>query len=212
MGTFRNLFWTIAMVAAISSCGGSDDNNIQTTGIDTEPVSTDGINTTADEPNENEPTIGDGDSSGDTIDTVDSDTDTTADSGTANGEPVEADITTGTDINRLNILSGDIEVASIDTPVGINFSTDISPSGQFVVYQNLELDDIYLRDFDAQTTTRISVGVNGEMSNDNSGDPKFSRSGQFISFRSSATNLIDNDTNFKQDVFLYPFGAASAQK
>lgn len=52
----------------------------------------------------------------------------------------------------------------------------------------------------AQSTTRVSVGLNGEP-NGESADPRISRSARVIVFSSTASNLVPGDTNGVRDVF-----------
>lgn len=50
---------------------------------------------------------------------------------------------------------------------------------------------------------RITNGWNGEPSNGDSGTPAISADGRFVAFVSSASNLVPNDTNGVEDVFVY---------
>jgi Tol biopolymer transport system component len=50
---------------------------------------------------------------------------------------------------------------------------------------------------------RISIGVNGDESNRWSGSPSVSDDGRYIAFSSEATNLVPDDTNGYEDIFLY---------
>jgi Tol biopolymer transport system component len=88
----------------------------------------------------------------------------------------------------------------------------ISANGRFVGFDssasNLvpgdtnNLQDIFVRDLQAQTTSRVSVGAGGAESNGISISPKLSSDGRFVSFESDATNLVAADTNGTVDVFL----------
>ena len=64
--------------------------------------------------------------------------------------------------------------------------------------------DVYVRDLDASTTTIVSVGSAGERSNGQSGSAGLALSldGRFVAFSSQATNLVANDTNARDDVFV----------
>jgi Tol biopolymer transport system component len=63
------------------------------------------------------------------------------------------------------------------------------------------VSDVFLHDRNTGKTTRVSVGKNGQ-GNYGSFDPDISAYGGFVVFESKATNLIGNDTNGQQDVFL----------
>jgi len=65
------------------------------------------------------------------------------------------------------------------------------------------VSDIFMRDPQAGLTTRISVNSDGVQANRPSSFPSISADGRYITFYSSATNLVPGDTNGKDDVFLY---------
>ena len=56
----------------------------------------------------------------------------------------------------------------------------------------------------AQTTTRVSVATGGGQANGESpyAGAKLSSNGQFVAFRSVATNLVAGDTNALSDIFV----------
>jgi Tol biopolymer transport system component len=99
----------------------------------------------------------------------------------------------------------------------------ISPDGRFVLWETLaqgwvagdanRAADIYLRDRDADgdrvldepgdlTTTRISVGLGGADTDQESQEAAISDNGRFVTFSSQATNLVTNDTNGVRDIFV----------
>jgi hypothetical protein len=53
------------------------------------------------------------------------------------------------------------------------------------------------------TTTRISVDSNGNEANGGSFSPWISENGRFVSFESSASNLVPGDTNGFSDIFVH---------
>ncbi len=58
----------------------------------------------------------------------------------------------------------------------------------------------------AETTTRVSVHSNGRQSSDESsiqGSQSISADGRFIAFESLAGNLVNGDTNRRQDIFVH---------
>lgn len=63
--------------------------------------------------------------------------------------------------------------------------------------------DIFVRDMQTQTTTLASLSSMGVQANDYSEAPSISGDGRFVAFVSSATNLVANDTNNKDDVFVH---------
>lgn len=89
----------------------------------------------------------------------------------------------------------------------------ISANGQFVAYSSSAsnlvdgdsngAEDIFVRDRFTKTTTRVSVGAQNKQSNNWSQYQNISANGQFISFSSSASNLVSDDSNGRDDVFVY---------
>ena len=89
----------------------------------------------------------------------------------------------------------------------------ISQDGRFVAFASeadnlVESDtnescDVFVYDQEEETTTRASIGLNGEPANGDSYGPGFGSDGRFVTFASMATNLVSDDTNDAADVFLY---------
>jgi archaellum component FlaF (FlaF/FlaG flagellin family) len=65
------------------------------------------------------------------------------------------------------------------------------------------MQDIFVRDLQTGTITRVSVGLNGVQSNSSSAGPSISGDGRYIAFESAANNLVPNDTNGLNDIFVY---------
>ncbi len=65
--------------------------------------------------------------------------------------------------------------------------------------------DVFVRDVQAGTTTRVSVAADGAEANGDSGllGMAMSSDGRWVAYYSSATNLIANDTNGRRDAFLH---------
>lgn len=118
----------------------------------------------------------------------------------------------------LDRSSGKIERVSIATDgteaqSGTYYYSLLSDDGRYVAFfsdsSNLVADDtngvmdVFVRDRQKNTTTRISVDANGQEGNGDSYFPKFSSDGRFITFSSDAENLVPGDTNKHTDVFLY---------
>jgi hypothetical protein len=62
--------------------------------------------------------------------------------------------------------------------------------------------DVYVRDRWTGTTERASVDMAGQEPNGVSVNPALSADGRFVAFDSSASNLVEGDTNGRIDVFL----------
>jgi hypothetical protein len=113
-----------------------------------------------------------------------------------------------------------VSVSSSGTQAnGASFYAILSADGRWVAFRsdasNLitgdtnGVGDIFLRDRQTNTTTRISVGTGGAQSNGKSDRPTISNDGRFILFESDATNLAAGDTNAVTDMFLYDRIAAT---
>jgi VCBS repeat-containing protein len=86
----------------------------------------------------------------------------------------------------------------------------VSDDGDLVVFESIATNlvagdtngrsDIFLRDRDAQTTTLISIDSEGGTADGNSYFAGISRDGNFVVFRSNATDLVD-DLDLPPDVF-----------
>jgi Tol biopolymer transport system component len=63
--------------------------------------------------------------------------------------------------------------------------------------------DVFVHNRSTAMTTRVSVGPGGIQSNHHSFAATISRDGRWVAFRSDATNLVSDDTNLVQDVFVH---------
>jgi Tol biopolymer transport system component len=63
--------------------------------------------------------------------------------------------------------------------------------------------DIFVRDLQASTTERISLGSLGQPSNGHSYYPAITPGGRYVAFDSFADNLVLGDANGIRDIFLY---------
>ena len=89
----------------------------------------------------------------------------------------------------------------------------MSADGRYVVYQSFAADlvagdtngriDIFLYDRQIDTTVRVSVASDGTQANSDSRAPQISAGGRYITFLSSASNLVAGDTNNSSDTFLH---------
>lgn len=108
------------------------------------------------------------------------------------------------DIYVRDLVNGTTELISYDTggAAGNNHShneASISDDGRYVVFESSATDliasdtnsqsDIFLRDRDMDTTTRVSVSDSEAQANDYSEDPTISADGRYVVFTSYATNL-----------------------
>ena len=62
--------------------------------------------------------------------------------------------------------------------------------------------DVFLRDRETGTTSRLSVSSSGAEGDGDSFDQAISADGRFLAFASDASNLVGDDTNGAADVFV----------
>jgi hypothetical protein len=98
---------------------------------------------------------------------------------------------------------------------GSSFTSALSANGRFVAFISVASDlvandtngkgDVFVHDLKTGTTKLVSINSRGTASgDDNSVYPALSISadGRFVAFRSDASDLVENDTNFTSDVFV----------
>ena len=114
-------------------------------------------------------------------------------------------------------LSGTTERVSLG-PGGVqgdgdSYGAAISADGRFVAFSSEATNlakgdtngttDVFVRDRQKGTTRRVSVGSSGVQGNGQSFAGSFSADGRFVAFDSYATNLVSDDTNGENDVFVH---------
>lgn len=87
-----------------------------------------------------------------------------------------------------------------------------SADGRYVVFDSFApnlvagdtngLTDVFLRDRQARTTVRVSLGAGGSQAGGSSWGAAMSPDGRFIAYTSDAADLVPGDTNGYADVFL----------
>jgi Tol biopolymer transport system component len=94
--------------------------------------------------------------------------------------------------------------------VGASLNPSISDDGRHLAFQSTAplaplasgFTDVYVRDRVDGTTILISVGGGGVAANSFSSDAHLSSDGRFVTFSSSASNLVSGDTNGFDDIFV----------
>lgn len=109
-------------------------------------------------------------------------------------------------------ISSDGEVGSIHSRV-----PTLSPDGRYVAFESLapnlvdddtnDSRDIFVHDRDTGTTTLVSRNSDGTPGDDDSYNASISADGRYVVFQSNAENLVDDDTNGNQDVFVHDLEA-----
>lgn len=125
------------------------------------------------------------------------------------------DTNSAVDIFIKDLVTGSISLLSTSSDGFLadnsSYAPALSDDGRYVVFSSLagleQSDtngtyDIYLRDRQSNTVTRLTRAENGGLSDGGSFKPKITPDGRFVVFESYATNLVDGDVNQKSDVFL----------
>jgi Tol biopolymer transport system component len=120
------------------------------------------------------------------------------------------------DVFLRDVVAGTTTRVSVDTgggdANGISDSPAISTKGRYVAFVSFAsdlvpgdgngIDDVFVRDLVAGTTTRVSVDTAGGDANGTSYNPSVSTTGRYIAFQSSASDLVPGDGNSMYDVFV----------
>jgi hypothetical protein len=116
------------------------------------------------------------------------------------------DLTTGVTARVSTNLAGqqgDYHSYSGSVSVGGRFVAFTSSATNLVRKDTNQLDDIFVCDRQTGVVTRVSVSSLGQESDWTSSYPEISADGRFVVFSSGATNLVPNDTNARQDIFVH---------
>jgi len=110
--------------------------------------------------------------------------------------------------------TGRVSIASAGTQADEEaFTLSLSSNGSFVAFGSFATNlvpgdtngviDVFVHDRDADITERVSIATAGTQGNGESFSPAISADGQFVAFRSDATNLVPLDTNNNSDIFVH---------
>jgi len=109
------------------------------------------------------------------------------------------------------------EIVSISSPGlpsdGGSTLPNLSANGRYVSFESVATNlvendtngvrDVFVRDRQLRTTSRVSLHTSGTQANESSGFAKIAGNGRFVVFTSLASNLVDDDTNGVRDVFVH---------
>jgi Tol biopolymer transport system component len=106
-----------------------------------------------------------------------------------------------------------VSMGNLGLPNGRALAPSISDDGRFVAFQSFAsnlvsgdtnaADDIFVKDRQTGTVTRVSVSSSGAQGSGVSSDPAISGDGRYVAFASSSSTLVGGDTNGTQDVFVH---------
>ncbi|UCD34500.1 MAG: PD40 domain-containing protein [Nitrospiraceae bacterium] len=115
------------------------------------------------------------------------------------------DLTTGL-TSRVSVATGGIQAN------GPSYSPSVSADGRSVAFESLAgnltagdtngFSDIFIHDRTTGATVRASIGYTGNQADNSCTSPAISPEGEQIVFQSSAGNLLPDDTNGLQDIFV----------
>lgn len=101
----------------------------------------------------------------------------------------------------------------------ISFYPDISADGRYVTFlsdasdlvpgDTNDMTDVFVRDRRTGTTRRLNVSATGSQADNISSSAAISADGRRVTFASAASNLVPDDTNGIEDVFVRDLGAAA---
>ena len=86
-----------------------------------------------------------------------------------------------------------------------SYNPSISADGRYVIFERYTSGykrDIFLKDTQTGALTMVSTSSSGEVGNDVSYTSSISADGRYVTFGSTASNLVSGDTNGYGDIFL----------
>ncbi len=134
------------------------------------------------------------------------------------GNLVSGDTNGSRDAFVKNVITGITTRVSTDssgnqTNLGSSSSTAaLSADGRYVAFHSTasnlvngdtnSVSDGFIKDMLTGTTTRVTIGANGEQGNGNSYITSMSSDGRYVAFSSAASTLVAGDTNGAIDTFI----------
>ena len=114
--------------------------------------------------------------------------------------------------DRVTKTTTQLTGSTTQPPSDVSSHARISDDGAFVTFQSTASNlvsgdtnkrtDVFLHDVPGATTTRLSVTQGGNQLGRKSTRPSISADGRFVTFDSSAGNIVTGDANQHRDVFL----------
>jgi Tol biopolymer transport system component len=130
---------------------------------------------------------------------------------------VSGDTNGARDVFVRDLQTGETTRVSVSTSGteanGDSFAPALSSDGRYVAFASAatnlvdgdtnDANDVFVRDRQTNTTTRVSVGYDGSQANGGSDQPSLSGDGHLVAFTSAATNIVSEDVNANRDAFVY---------
>lgn len=122
--------------------------------------------------------------------------------------------TTMNSLVTVDLVEWDVDVVDLGAgSASSRQSLSLSDDGRFVAFSSAAslvgidtngVEDVFLFDRQARNLTLISVRQTGETAaNGRSYWPRISQDAQYVAFRSTASDLVPNDNNDAEDIFLF---------
>ncbi|MCK4741876.1 MAG: PD40 domain-containing protein, partial [Anaerolineales bacterium] len=129
---------------------------------------------------------------------------------------VQATLAHPSETERVSISSAGSEGDQVSRTPSINANGQIivfaSEATNLVDGDTNGVQDIFLHDWLNGTTERVSLSGQGQEANGASAWPEISADGQSVVFASTATNLVDGDTNDFDDVFVVDLQSGAVER
>jgi Tol biopolymer transport system component len=121
-----------------------------------------------------------------------------------------------TDAFLHNVKTGRTQIISVDShgqqANGASSNPSLAYGGKHVVFESVATNlggrdtrdnvDVFVRNLVTKKTTRVSVSRRGRQTNGNNFFPVVSGNGNIVAFQSDSSNLVKDDTNSHEDVFV----------
>ncbi|TSD87589.1 hypothetical protein FFK22_016515 [Mycobacterium sp. KBS0706] len=139
---------------------------------------------------------------------------------------VDGDTNGVTDVFVRDVQTGTTTLVSVPAGGGLGDShsgnADLSANGRYIVFNSTATNmvagdtngqvDVFIRDLQTGTTTRISVGDDEAQGNFMSTNGRVSDDGQRVAFYSESNNLVAGDTNSNPDIFVRDLAAGTTER
>jgi RHS repeat-associated protein len=103
-----------------------------------------------------------------------------------------------------------------------SYDPAVSDDGRYIAFESVAPNlvsadtnlksDIFLRDTQTSTTTRLSVSTSGTQGDGDSFEPAVAGNGSKVAFESASTNLVSGDTNAVTDIFVRDLAASTSTR
>jgi Tol biopolymer transport system component len=116
-----------------------------------------------------------------------------------------------------------VSVSVDGTPNSVTMNRpSISADGRYVAFSSQAANlvsadsnntgDVFVRDLQTGTTTRVSTGPSGRQATGGSFRPSLSDDGRYVAFSSDATDIVGPDTNAVMDIFVHDREAGTSTR